>query len=215
MLLTNRRHRLLHLAVAGMEVGWIAPWALLLIRFWQRRLAVTLLEESGALETVAALDNIRSMPPVAFFLLLFLLMIVYMLAADMLNQRQIDSPLRELIMLALVVGTSLVVVRTLIYPTVSATDWEWLANVTGSLFNFTAGRRPDLIVLAINVFLWFRVAFNTDRDLTFFGIGLSFRLGLLICVVGGAILSGIDSPATSTWRHRRRSPSLRSSSFSA
>ena len=101
MLLTNRRHRLLHLAVAGMEVGWIAPWALLLIRFWQRRLAVTLLEESGALETVAALDNIRSMPPVAFFLLLFVLMIVYMLAADMLNQRQIDSPLRELIMLAL------------------------------------------------------------------------------------------------------------------
>ena len=196
MLLTNRRHRLLHLAVAGMEVGWIAPWALLLIRFWQRRLAVTLLEESGALETVAALDNIRSMPPVAFFLLLFLLMIVYMLAADMLNQRQIDSPLRELIMLGLVVGTSLVVVRTLIYPTVSANDWEWLANVTGSLFNFTAGRRPDLIVVAINVFLWFRVAFNTDRDLTFFGVGLSFRLGLLICVVGGAFLSGIDSPST-------------------
>ena len=71
-------------------------------------------------ETIASLDNIQTMPPIAFFLLLLLLMVFYMLAADMLNQRQIDSPLRELIMLALVVGTSLVVVRTLIYPDVNA-----------------------------------------------------------------------------------------------
>ncbi len=197
MLLTNRRHRLLHLAVAGMEVGWIAPWALLIIRFWQRRLAVTLIEASDALETVAALDNIQSMPPIAFYILLFALMLFYMVAADMLNQRQIDSPQRELIILALVVGTSLILVRTLIYPTASLTDRQWLANVTGSLFNFTAGRRPDLIVLAINAFLWFRVAVNTDRDLTFFGVGLSFRLGLIICVVGSAVLAGIETQAPS------------------
>ncbi len=197
MLLTNRRHRLLHLAVAGMEVGWIAPWALLIIRFWQRRLAVSLLEDSGALETVKALENIQAMPPIAFYILLFALMVLYMLAADLLNQRQVDSPQRELIMVALVVGTSLLLVRTLIYPDVGVTDWAWLTNVTGSLFNFTAGRRPDLIVLAINAFLWFRVSFNTDRDLTFFGVGLSFRLGLIICIVGGALLSGIDSQTPS------------------
>jgi hypothetical protein len=197
MLLTNRRHRLLHLAVAGMEVGWIAPWALLVIRFWQRRLAIALVEESGAPDTLAALDTIQSMPPFVFFALLFMLMVFYMLAADMLNQRRIDSPQRELIMLALVIGTSLLLVRALIYPRASLAEWQWLANVTGSLFNFTAGRRPDLVVLAINAFLWFRVAFTTDRDLTFFGVGLSFRLGLITSMVGGAVLAGTDTQTPS------------------
>ena len=131
MLLTNRRHRLLHLAVAGMEVGWIAPWALLV----DSLLATPAGCHAPGGKRGAGDGRGAGQHPVhaarRLLSLALALMVFYMLAADMLNQRQIDSPLRELIMLALVVGTSLVVVRTLIYPTVSATDWEWLANVTG------------------------------------------------------------------------------------
>lgn len=191
MLLTNRRHRLLYMAIAGMEIGWIAPWALLLIDFWRQRLALSLLAETDSAATVDALANLLTMPPAAFYLLLLGLMLLYMLAADLLNQRQIGFPLRELIMLVLVVGTSLLAVRLLIYPGMGALHWGWLGNVFRALFDFTAGRRPEVVILLINIFLWFRVAVNTDRDLTFFRVALSFRVALLIAITGNALLIGL------------------------
>jgi hypothetical protein len=64
-----------------------------------------------------------------------------------------------------------------------------LSNTLGALFDFHQGIRPELVLLLTSVLLWQRAAHATSRDVGFFGVGLSFRLGLLLLILGAAILS--------------------------
>jgi hypothetical protein len=57
------------------------------------------------------------------------------------------------------------------------------------LLNLFSGVRGELLLIITNYFLWLRVARYTDRSLTFFGIGVSFRLGMLLVVIGSTVLS--------------------------
>jgi hypothetical protein len=45
--------------------------------------------------------------------------------------------------------------------------------------------------------LWWRVAGYTDRSLTFTGVGLSFRLGMLLVIAGSALLSSWSGESSS------------------
>lgn len=191
MLLSDRRHSLLYAALAGMEIGWVAPFALLAVSYWQRRLDPNLPADLTARATGDALAKVLAFPPAAAFFIIFFTMILYMLAADLLNRRQVDGMGRALAIVTLVVVTSLLAVRLLLYAGQPVGDLGWLRRTGSAVFNFTAGRRPETIILLLNAFLWFRVANLTERDLSFFGVSLSFRLGLLLAVAGGALLSGM------------------------
>jgi hypothetical protein len=51
------------------------------------------------------------------------------------------------------------------------------------------GVRCEILLILANYFLWLRVARYTDRSLTFFAVGVSFRLGMLLVVIGSTVLS--------------------------
>jgi len=189
MLLTNRRHRILYIALAGMEIGWLLPFILIFINFWVQRQDLANLEKLGAGEGARQLAGMLTAPPLMLFGAFLLTMLLYMLAADLLNKFYVESPWRELIMILLVLLTSMLTVRMVLYPTVGLLNLGWAGGFFGSMFNFTSGRRPELALILINALLWFRVASNTDREFGFFRIGLSFRLGLLASILGGALLT--------------------------
>ena len=123
-----------------MEVGWLAPFVVLIAHYWWQRLDVALLHERGVDEVATALAQVQTMPPVALFLLLFGTLIFYMLVADLLNQWQVDSPQREVIMGGVVLATSLLSVRLLLYPRLAPWDLRWLGETGSAVFNFQAAR---------------------------------------------------------------------------
>lgn len=188
MLLTNRRHRTLYIALAGMEIGWMLPFILIFFDFWVSRQKPEILAQLGATESARLLAGALTAPPLVLFGVFLFTVLLYMLAADLLNRYTVMSPWRELVMVALVLVTSLLTVRIVLYPAANLTDLSWAGNFFGSMFNFTRGRRPELALILINALLWFWVASSTDREFTFFRIGLSFRMGLLMSILGGALL---------------------------
>jgi hypothetical protein len=178
MILTNRRHRLLYLSLAGMEVACALPYFLLLADFWQGR---------GDVVSQAVVAQ----SPLYLFALLWLVMIVYMLASDFLNRSAVESPLREIAVFALLLATTVLGMQLLYYPQRPYTDWGWLGTLLGDILNLSAGRRGELMLIFANAFLWFRVASATGRELSFFSVGVSFRLGMLLAIIGNALLSTI------------------------
>lgn len=187
MLLGNRRLRILYLALAGMETAWLLPFVLTWIsrsRVWHEfRLPVV---------AKYVLDQ-----PLAIFGVCWLTMVVYMLATDLMDRREVDTPRRELIIVSLVVVSSVAGVRLLLHPLASYADMGWLYDTVSSIFDFSDGLRPPLLLILVNVFLWIRVAIAADREISFFGVGVSFRLGMLLSLLGGTLLSTIGGqPAT-------------------
>lgn len=178
MILTNRRHRILFSALAGMEVAWFLPFALTLFAWLQ--------PEQAPLP--ALLAGFGSYSPVALFALGWSVLLLYLLCADLLNRWQIDSPLHEIAMIGVVLGTALLLIRLLIFPTLAPWDLRWLVAVLQAVFDFAPEGTAIIFLLIVNVFLWIRVATATDRSLTFFSVGVSFRLGMLLSLLGNALL---------------------------
>ncbi|MEZ4708599.1 MAG: DUF4129 domain-containing protein [Caldilineaceae bacterium] len=185
MLLTNRRHRLIFIFLAGMEVAWFLPFVLTLAARW--RPEMLRMNEAAT----QALDNLLGAPPLAMVLLFWLTLLGYMLAADLLNRWLILSPQREVVLLALTLLTMLGSIRLTLYPTAALFDLSWVGSAFGSVFNYTAGWRPELALIIANGFLWWRVAMNSGRDLTFLSVGMSFRLGMLLALLGNGLLTGM------------------------
>ncbi|MBX3014876.1 MAG: DUF4129 domain-containing protein [Caldilineaceae bacterium] len=178
MLLTNRRYRTLFIALAGMEVAWFIPWALTFFAWLQ--------PDRSPLPPLLA--NLGLYSPWALFGISWGLMLLYLLGADLLNRWQIDSPLYEVALVGIVLGTALLLIRLLLFPTLAPWDLRWLAAVVSALFTTAAASSAILFLLVINLFLWLRVATATDRALTFFSVGMSFRVGMLLALVGNTLL---------------------------
>lgn len=178
MLLTNRRHRILFMALAGMEVAWFLPLALTLF--------VWLHPDRAPLP--ALLAGFGGYSPLALFGVCWGVLLFYLLCADLLNRWHIDSPLHELTMIGTVAVTALLLVRFLVYPTLAPWNLWWLAAVARAVFDFVPEGSAIIFLLVINLFLWLRVASATDRDLTFFSVGVSFRLGMLLALFGNTLL---------------------------
>jgi hypothetical protein len=179
MILSNRRLRLLYMALAGMDMAVLLPWLTNLSIFWAR---------SGDLRAVV-LGRLLTQSPLLVFILFWGVMIVYMLLADLLNHAKIQGPARMVAILGMLALTSLVAVRLLLYADASTSDFRWLRETILALVDLLAGVRGEILLIAANYFLWWRVASYTDRSLTFMSVGLSFRLGMLMIIVGSALLT--------------------------
>lgn len=167
MWLTNRRWGLLYFCLAGMEIAWFTPFFLLFYR-----------------------------PPEHYstwvaFLGLFAALLGFILMLEFLNLAGLDWPFYELAVAGLVILSSLLFVRLWLYTALPAADLRWLGNTLGALFDFQQGIRPELVLILTSVFLWQRAANATSRDIGFFGVGLSFRLGLLLLIVGAAVVQAL------------------------
>lgn len=179
MLLTNRRHRLIFASLAALDMAGLLPWLALLTNWWASG------GDPLSLRAIGLLVN----APLAAFLLLWTIQLAFVLVGDLINRYAIASPLREGIIFLLIVVTALLAVRMMLYPTLPLADLRWLRATFTAVFDFTNALRGELIVVLTAFFLWARVARYTDRGMTFFAVGVTFRLGLLLAIVANAALT--------------------------
>lgn len=179
MILGNRRLRLLYLAMAGMDMAVLLPWLTVLAIAWARS------GDPGALRLEAMLTQ----NPLVIFIILWATMQLYMLIADLLNEWEISGGLYAAAIIGVLTLTSLLSVRILLYPTLAIGDFLWLRETIFAIINLIAGVRGEVLLILLNYFMWMRVARYMDRSLTFFGVGLGFRLGMLLVVGGSTMLS--------------------------
>ena len=166
MLLTNRRLSLIFFCLAGMEVAWFTPFWLLLYRPAQTAPWLTY----GVALTV---------------------LLAWTLTLELLSRTTLEPPRYQLAALGLMVLTSLLVVRVALYWGRPITDVHWLGQALSSSFRNRQGFPPALALVAGNLFLWQRATRATSRELTFFNVGVSFRLGILLLLLGGGLYTAL------------------------
>lgn len=174
MLLTDRRRGLIFACLAGMEMAWFTPFLVLVLSIPTLWL--------GAVRAPV-------ITPLLVFATLWAGLLLLMVTIEFLDRRQVDSPRYEIILVALVILTALVAVRVVLYTTAPLTDWRWIGNTGQAVFNFHRGLRPELVLVVVALFLWWRATNATSREISFFSVGFSFRLGLLLLFVGGGVLA--------------------------
>jgi hypothetical protein len=165
----------MHLSLVGMEVALITPFATLLL--YQHGLGWS---------------------PALIFLRLFAALLLWLLFLELLNRLSIGSPWYQLSVAVLILVSTLAVVRLWLYGGAALGDPIWLRATFDALFNFHEGLRPELVLVLINLLLWHRASSATSRSLDFFNVGVSFRLGILLLILGGALLkhvTGYDAMA--------------------
>ncbi len=172
MLLTDRRRRLIYFCLAGMEMTWFAPFFLVFFRPADGR------------------------GPFVVFLELFGILLAFMLMLELLNLLQVDWPFYELAVVGLIVFSSLLFVRLWLYGNAPPGALGWLGSTLWALFNFQQGVRPELVLILTNVLLWQRAANATSRDIGFFSVGVSFRLGVLLLLVSASLLNYLTGQNT-------------------
>jgi hypothetical protein len=163
MLLANRRLALIYFCLAAMEVAWFTPY--LLLFFW----GPTGLSTWGT------------------YVALLAALLAWMAALVFLSRRQIDSPRFELAVLGLILLSSALLVRGLLYSELPLSDLSWLGRALAALSDFNTGLRPEWALILVNFFLWQRAASASSRDVGFFSTGVSFRLGMLLLIFGAAL----------------------------
>jgi len=165
MLLGDRRQALIHFCLVGMEIGWITPFA-------------TLLMYQNGLGWSPGLTFCRFLAAV----------LLWILALELLNRWDLGSPWYQLSVALLLVLSTLVVVRFWLHWDAALGDLSWLRSTFDALFNFHRGLRPELVLVLANLLLWQRATSATSRSLDFFNVGVSFRLGILLLILGGGLL---------------------------
>lgn len=172
MIFTNRRVRLIFIALAGMEAAVLVPFLLLLFRVeWLWR------------EGTAPLG----MSPVALLLFVWLGLLGMIAAIDLLGRSRLSDQHYRLAIVGLVLATGLLGVRLLLYRGGDAAGW--LAETLDGLVNFHRGLRPGAFLIFFTGFLWLRASAASGRLVTFFSVGVSFRLGVLLMLLGGGALA--------------------------
>lgn len=174
MIFTNRRIRLIFIALAGMEAIVLAPFLLLLFRIeWLWRDGGTLLE----------------IPPISLVGFVWLGLLGMIATIELLGRSRLSDQHYRLAIVGLVLGSGLLCVRTLLYAGVGTLNLRWLAETADGIFNFHRGLRPGAFLLFFIGFLWLRASFASGRLTTFFSVGVSFRMGVLLILLGGGVLA--------------------------
>ncbi len=117
-----------------------------------------------------------------------------MLALELLS-RAADSPRYDLVALGGLVLVTVLLARFVLYPGGPPWDLSWIGRGLGETANWRGGLPPLLVLGGLNVLLWQRASAATSRDLNFFSVGVTFRVGLLLLLLGGALLSGLRGAA--------------------
>jgi len=165
MLLGDRRQALIHFCLVGMEIGWITPF-------------VTLLLYRHGLGWSPGLIFCRFLAAV----------LLWILALELLNRWDLAPPWYQLSVALLLALSTLVIVRLWLHWDAALGDLSWLRSTFDALFNIHRGLRPELILVLANLLLWQRATSATSRSLDFFNVGFSFRLGILLLILGGGLL---------------------------
>lgn len=174
MLFTNRRIRLIFVALAGMEAAVLAPFLLLLFRVeWLWR-------EGGSLLAI---------PPLSLVFFVWLGLLGMITAIDLLGRSRLSDQHYRLAIVGLVLFSGLLGVRWVLYRGVGTLNFRWLAEIADGLVNFHLGLRPGVFLLFFIGLLWLRASSASGRLTTFFSVGVSFRLGVLLILLGGGILA--------------------------
>ncbi len=168
MLLANRRVAFLHLLLAAMQAAWIAPFL--------------------------SLTWTAAPSPWGAYAIALGGLLAWMLAIELLS-RAAESPLYDTLALGLLVAVGLLLVRLVLYGGGRPWDLSWIGRSLADTANWTGGLPPVIVLLAANLLLWQRASSATSRDLNFFGVGVTFRSGLLLLLVGGALFGGIRGVA--------------------
>ncbi len=125
-------------------------------------------------------------PPWLAFGILLAGLLAWMLVLELLS-RALASPLYDLLALALMGVAGLLVVRLVLYPGAPAFDLSWLGRMVGDAMGERGGFPPALGLIAANLVVWQRATAATSRDLSFFNVGYTFRMGILLLVAGAAL----------------------------
>jgi hypothetical protein len=165
MLLGDRRQALLHICLVGMEIAWITPF-------------VTILLHQHGL----------GWSPVLIFCRFLAAVLLWILALELLNRWNLAPHWYRLSVALLLIVSTLVVVRLWLHWGAALGDFSWLRSTFDALFNIHQGLRPELILVLANLLLWQRATSATSRSLDFFNIGVSFRMGILLLILGGGLL---------------------------
>src|SRR5512133_1271780 len=163
MLLANRRLALIYFCLAAMEVAWLTPY--LLLFYW----------------------GVPGLSAWGLYAALLAALLAWMFALDFLSRRQVTSPRFELAVLGLIVLSSVLLVRTLLYPGLLLGDMHWFGRSLAALSDFNVGLRPEWTLILVNFFLWQRAASASSREVGFFSVGVSFRLDMLLLILGAAL----------------------------
>lgn len=173
MILGNRRLRLLFMSLAAMDVAVFLPFVYLFWdagSFWQPQIVQPLL---------------RTLP---LFLLMWGALLLYILILEILGNT--NPPIRTYygMVVGMAVTTTLIGSRLLLHGG-AGFGLSWVGETVQAIYAFNQGIRPEFALFLVNLFLWQRAANATSRDIQFFGVGLSFRLGVLLLLVGGGLVS--------------------------
>ena len=174
MIFTNRRVRLIFIALAGMEAVVLAPFLLLLFR-------VEWLWRGG--------EGLLAIPPQSLVLFVWLGLLGMIGAIDLLGRSRLSDQKYRLAIVALMLITGLLGVRLLAYRGTGIVNLRWLGETFDGVVNFHRGLRPGAFLLFFTGFLWLRASSASGRMLTFFSVGVSFRLGVLLVLLGGGVLA--------------------------
>ena len=168
MLLVDFRIRLIFLSFAGMEIAWFTPFWLLAFR-----------------------PSVVS--PWASYALLLALLLLWMLSLELLSRAKIATPRFEMMVIGLFLVSTLVVLQ------VGAGNGRNLGDLSGyrelfaGMFSFRNGFPRPLALIGANFFVWQRATAATRREPTFFNVGVSFRLGILLLALGGGIATHLGA----------------------
>ena len=163
MLLSNRRVAILHLLLAAMQAGWLAP---LFVLLWPRPLG---LWPAYALMLGGLLG--------------------WMLFLEWLSGVA-DTPRYDGLALVALVAVTVALARVTLYPGGPLWDLSWVGRGLAESANWRGGLPPLLVLIGLNALLWQRASAATSRDLNFFGVGVTFRAGLLLLLLFGALVTG-------------------------
>jgi Domain of unknown function (DUF4129) len=111
-------------------------------------------------------------------------LVAWILVLDLLNWTQVASPLYQIVVLGVIAITSLAIL--VLSPGAHARPGGF-----AGMLDFRGGIATSVALALTNLFLWQRATSATSRDISFFSVGVSFRLGLLLLVIGGSIAGAI------------------------
>ena len=161
MLLADRRVAVIHLCLAAMEAAWFTPvW--LLIYWWNG-------------------------PRWTAYGVILAVLLAWTVALELLSRTKLVSPGYDAVALGLMIATTLCAVRLIAYAGRPAADLRWLVDIWRDLGDVNARFPPVLALGLANLFLWQRATAATSRDLGFFAVGVSFRLGLLLLIATAGV----------------------------
>ena len=157
------RYELLRIAFAGMEISWFAPFFIITV--------------------VAA----RAWPPLAVGALLLAVELGFYFWSEFAEGRQMSAGVERLVALLALPVLILLGWRIFLFPGIPAGDMAWIpAAFTGLITSQGAG---FWAVMATVLFLWWRGLSLSRREFEFESVAFSFRVGLLLLVVGTLLLA--------------------------